>query len=256
MFDGAEHRFSAVTAEQNVDIPVPGGSLHGLSVCGSSSSSAVLRDVRGDGFFRTFPQTKKVRQYLRTRGRNCFRTRAHGRRLLMTSPWCSRRRRSPRTSLTLTSSTWSMMRAGGGASESQFASSIAGGWPLPMGPRLAILSGGLHGSSAAGQGDDATMVLLGWCLFDSGYMFQRRRTVEVPLSVHRQSGGYCSYLQRQVRTVSNCARSTTLSWREDVSLGSVQQTTEMSQLQSIDEVFDVLLVQVQQVRVQAVRRQL
>ena len=39
------------------------------------------------------------------------------------------------------------------------------------------------------------------------------RTVEVPLSVHRQSGVYCSYLQRQVRTVSNCARlSTTLSW--------------------------------------------
>ena len=26
--------------------------------------------------------------------------------------------------------------------------------------------------------------------FDSGYMFQRRRTVEVPISVHRQSGGF------------------------------------------------------------------
>ena len=54
-FDGAEHRFPAATAEQNVDIPVPGG----LSVSGSSSSSAVLRDVRGDGVFRTFPQQKK-----------------------------------------------------------------------------------------------------------------------------------------------------------------------------------------------------
>ena len=54
-FDGAEHRFPAATAEQNVDIPVPGG----LSVSGSSSSSAVLRDVRGDAVFRTFPQTKK-----------------------------------------------------------------------------------------------------------------------------------------------------------------------------------------------------
>ena len=43
------------TVEQIVDIPVPGG----LSVSGSSSSSAVLRDVRGDGGFRTFPQTKK-----------------------------------------------------------------------------------------------------------------------------------------------------------------------------------------------------
>ena len=56
-FGGAEHRFP--TAEQNVDIPVPGGSLHGLSVYGSSSSSAVSRDVRGDGVFRTLPQTKK-----------------------------------------------------------------------------------------------------------------------------------------------------------------------------------------------------
>ena len=33
---------------------------------------------------------------------------------------------------------------------------------------------------------------------------------------------------------------------EDVSLGPVQQTTEIPQLQSIDEVFDVFLVQVQQ----------
>ena len=72
-FDGAEHRFPAATAEQNVDIPVPGG----LSVSGSSSSSAVLRDVRGDGVFRTFPQTKKSATVLRTRGRNCLRTRAH-----------------------------------------------------------------------------------------------------------------------------------------------------------------------------------
>ena len=46
------------------------------------------------------------------------------------------------TSSTLTSHTWSMMGAGGGASGSQLASSIAGGWPLPMGPTLAILSGG------------------------------------------------------------------------------------------------------------------
>ena len=45
--------------EQNVDIPVPGSSLHGPSVPGSSSSSAVSRDVRGEGSFRTFPQLKK-----------------------------------------------------------------------------------------------------------------------------------------------------------------------------------------------------
>ena len=244
-FDGAEHRFPAATAEQNVDIPVPGG----LSVSGSSSSSAVLRDVRGDGVFRTFPQTKKVRQYLRTRGRNCLRTRAHGRRLLMTSPWCSRRRRrrrSPRTSLTFTSSTWSMMGAGGGASGSQLTSSTAGGWPLPMGPRLAILSGGLHGSSAAVQGDDATKVLLGWCLV--------RQWIHVPASSYC-GGAYfsssskwwiSSSLQRQVRTVSNCAKSsTTLSWRRGRFSGPVQQTTEISKLQSIDTVV-VVVVQVLQ----------
>ena len=144
---GAEHRFPAVTAEQNVDIPVPGGSLHGLSVSGSSSSSAVSRDVRGDGVFTLFHKPKKVRHKPRARGRHCLRTRARGRRLLMTRPWClRRRRRRPRTSLTLPSSTWSTMGAGGRASGSQLASGLAGGWPLPIGPRLAILSGGLHGS--------------------------------------------------------------------------------------------------------------
>ena len=116
----------------------------------------------GTGFFALFPKPKKVRHNLRTRGRHCLRTRAHGRRLLMTRPWClRRRRRSPSRSLTTTCST---MGVCGGASGSQLASGIAGGWPLAMGPRLAIPSGGLHGSSAAGQGDDATMVLLGWCL--------------------------------------------------------------------------------------------
>ena len=54
VFGDADHRFPAATAEQNVDIPVPGGSLHGLSVSGSSSSSAVSRDVRGEGSFSHF----------------------------------------------------------------------------------------------------------------------------------------------------------------------------------------------------------
>ena len=56
-----ERSSTACTMEQNVDIPVPGGSLHGLSVPGSSSSSAVSRDVRGEGFFffALFPRFKK-----------------------------------------------------------------------------------------------------------------------------------------------------------------------------------------------------
>ena len=84
------------------------------------------------------------------------------------------------------------------------------------------------------------MTMLRWCFwagawFDSGYMFQR--TVEVPLSVHRQSGGHCSYLQRQIRTVHFVqGRRLQCHGAEDVSLGLVQQTTEIPQLQFIDQV--------------------
>ena len=71
-----------------------------------------------------------------------------------------------------------------GCEGSQLASSIAGGWPLPMGPRLAVPKGGRRGSSAAGD-VSATMhdkfqqlpINSGWCLS----------------SVHRLSGGYCRY---------------------------------------------------------------
>ena len=53
----------------------------------------------------------------------------------------------------------------------------------------------------------------------SVYVLWRR-----PLLVHRQSGGYCSYLQRQVRTVSNCAsRRLPCHGAEDVSLGLVSR---------------------------------
>ena len=69
--------------------------------------------------------------------------------------------------------------------------------------------------------------------------------MEVPLSVHRQSGGHCSYLQRQLRTVPTVqGRRLPCHGAEDVSLGLVQQTTVIPQLQSIDTVFDVLVVQV------------
>ena len=44
---------------RTLTIQVPGGSLHGLPVSGSSSSSAASRDVRGGRFSRTFPQNKK-----------------------------------------------------------------------------------------------------------------------------------------------------------------------------------------------------
>ena len=50
---------TARTVEQIVDIPVPSGGLLGLPDPGGSSSSAVSRDERGEGFFRAFPWVKK-----------------------------------------------------------------------------------------------------------------------------------------------------------------------------------------------------
>ena len=80
-------RISERIVEQIVD-PVSGGGLHG-SLPGQSSSSShspagveERADEPGEGFFRTFPKLKKVRRSLRTRGRNCLRTPAHGRRRL------------------------------------------------------------------------------------------------------------------------------------------------------------------------------
>ena len=104
-----------------------------------------------------------MRHNLRARGQNCLRTRAHGRRQLMTRPWCLRRRRRSRRSprRTLRWITWSITTVCGGVSGSLLASNMAGGWPLPMGPRVAIPYGGRRGSSTEGQGR-------AW--YDSGYM--------------------------------------------------------------------------------------
>ena len=64
---------STADVEQNVDIPARGG-LHGfLPGQGSSSSSRLLDDADEgiQGVFRTFPRPeKKVRSWVRTRGRN------------------------------------------------------------------------------------------------------------------------------------------------------------------------------------------
>ena len=142
----------------------------------------------GTGFFALFPIFKKVRHNPRTRGQNCLRTRAHGRRLLMTRPWCLRRRRkrrrSPRTSLSSLLSTCSTMGFGGVASGTQLISGIAGGWLLPMGHRPVIRYGGLHGSSAAGHGDDAVVELLCWCLV--------RQWIQVPASTYCGGASFCS----------------------------------------------------------------
>ena len=158
-FPSSEERISERIVEQIVDFTVACGDPQGFRPGQSSSSVARspadwldTEDEPGQGVFHTFPQNKKVRHNLRTRGRNCLRTRAHGRQLLFARPWCLRRRRRRSARRTLKWSTWSSTFACGGASGSQLASNIAGGWPLPMGPRLAIPYGCRRGSSAEGQG--------------------------------------------------------------------------------------------------------
>ena len=54
---------TARTVEQIVDIPVPSCGLPDLPDPGGSSSSAVSRDERGDGIFRTFPKVKKSQRF-------------------------------------------------------------------------------------------------------------------------------------------------------------------------------------------------
>ena len=58
----------------------------------SSSHSPDAVDEALQGFFALFHKSKKVRGWVRTRGRNWVRTLIHGLRLLMPTPWRSRTR--------------------------------------------------------------------------------------------------------------------------------------------------------------------
>ena len=139
---------SSVTAEQIVDIPVPrpdvAGDLQGFPrgqgstavseripefpdpgggredfqpVQGSAASSSDLPGQAGQGVFRTFPQNQKSATQPPHSRSELLRTRAHGRRRLMTRPRCLRRRKRRRSARrTLRWSTWSTTGACGGAS--------------------------------------------------------------------------------------------------------------------------------------------
>ena len=109
------------------------------------------------------------------------------------------------------------MGSGGGASGSQLASSIVGGWPRLMGHRLAIYFGGPRGSSAEGQGDGA------W--FDSGYMVCVSAWVLVPYCIFYVKGNrdpevvsvllpWCVGLR--VTLLEKCAQSTLHLLSEDI----------------------------------------
>ena len=88
----SKKRISERIVEQIVDFP--GGGLQdfrpGQSSSASSSSPAGFHgsaDGPGEGvFFRTFPQHKKVRSWVRSRGRNCSPSRAHPRGALVPCP--------------------------------------------------------------------------------------------------------------------------------------------------------------------------
>ena len=72
---------AARPVEQIVDFPVPAGGLRDLPDPGGSSSSAASRDERGEGGFRTFLRGKKSPPRVRVRG--CPQGRAHGLRRLV-----------------------------------------------------------------------------------------------------------------------------------------------------------------------------
>ena len=66
-------------------------------------------------------------------------------------------------------STSSTTIAYGGASGTQLASGIAGGWPLPMGHRLVMPSGGRRGSSGVDQGDCLVRQWIHGCVSPGAY---------------------------------------------------------------------------------------
>ena len=83
---------------EEISAPVSGGRLlgslpgHGSSSSHSSAGVEERADEPGEGVFRTFPQNKKMRSWLRTRVRECQPVAAHPRRLLS---WRSRPCRTP-----------------------------------------------------------------------------------------------------------------------------------------------------------------
>ena len=88
---------TALCGADPVVIPVPrSGGLQGFLPRQGSTASSSSSHVRAgavdepfQGGFRTFHQRKKVRGWVRTRGRNWVRTLIHGLRRLMPSPWRS-----------------------------------------------------------------------------------------------------------------------------------------------------------------------
>ena len=130
-------------------------------VQGSAASSSDLPGQAGQGVFRTFPQNKKsATQPPHSRSElpphsSSWTPAPYDASMVLEEEEEEERRSARRT---LRWSTWSTTGACGGASGFLLASGTAGGWPLPMGHRLVMSSGGRRGSSAQGQGEVGTTV--------------------------------------------------------------------------------------------------
>ena len=170
------------------------------------------------GFSHFSPKTKKVRHNLRTRGRNCLRTRAHGRRRLMTRPWCSRRRRMRSRSwmrrrrlarLLWRLSMWSATGGGGGNSGTRRRSSSAGGSLRLMALSSATPSGALHGTFL-----NVPVIMLDK-FQQSWFLLCRAVHVVCVLglgSFPRQSDGHSSWVPRWRCTVHTVRRTVEFHW--------------------------------------------
>ena len=118
----------SMTAEQIVDNPVRPGGAGDLQGCprgqGSTAFSKQIPEFPDPGGGRQ--DFQPVQGSAASSSDLPGQAGAHGRRRLMTRPWCLRKRRSPRTSLS-SLSTCSTMGVGGGCEWTQLTSGIAGG---------------------------------------------------------------------------------------------------------------------------------
>ena len=238
-FGEADH-FPAASVEQIVDFPVSGGGLqdlrHDRVLRHPLTLQLILRMTCFKGFFALFPETKKVRHNLRTRGRHCLRTQAHGRRLLMTRPWCLKEEEESEDELV------------------EYVQHDGRWWGcewVPARQRHCWPGWPYYLAASMAHRQRARVTMPRWCFsagswFDSGYLFQLDflwrclfqfivKVVDTAL-IYKDRYTQCQTVQ---------GRRLPCHGAEDVSLGLMQQTTEISQLQSIDTLV-VVVVQVLQ----------
>ena len=196
-------------------------------------------------FFALFPKIKKVRSWLRTRGRNCSPSRAHPRRLL----------------------SWRSPSSGCGSGNATLARLTSGtDVPTVQSGRLQLVSkscgtakGMRREGSATGTGTRVSprLTSLLFLLGEEWYRQPRAvykcwRAAYVPdhaatsSSSFRRTCGWC--LSSILRHSGFSCRSSAETGHDAVAGSLGPFAIEIHQLQFIDQVFDVLVAQVQQIR--------